>query len=89
MTTDQNANYGLIVLSIIAALLVIGGTVWAMRAPATESRSAISAPGVDVQTQGRDVKIDAPYTSIRKDDSGTTIKAPGVDIQLPPSKSAD
>lgn len=86
MTNDQNASFNLIILSIIAALLVIGGTVWAMRGPATESRSTVTAPGVDVQTQGSDVKVDAPYTSIKKDDSGTSIKAPGVDIQLPPSK---
>ncbi|MBR2536356.1 MAG: hypothetical protein IKE66_09835 [Hyphomicrobium sp.] len=87
MTNDQNASFNLIILSIIAALLVIGGTVWAMRAPVTESRSTVSAPGVDVQTQGSDVKINAPYTSIKKDDGGTSIKAPGVDIQLPPSKA--
>lgn len=86
MTNDQNASFNLIILSIIAALLVIGGTVWAMRGPATESRSTVTAPGVDVQTQGSDVKVDAPYTSIKKDDSGTSIKAPGVEIQLPPSK---
>lgn len=89
MTSDQNSTFSLIVLSIIAALLVIGGTIWAMRGPATESRSTVTAPGVDIQTQGNDVKIDAPHTSIRKDDSGTTIKAPGVDIQLPPSKPAE
>lgn len=89
MTTNQNSNATLITLSIIAALLVIGGTVWAMRGPPTESRSTITAPGVDIETRGGDVKIDAPHTSIKKDDSGTSIKAPGVDIQLPPSKPAD
>lgn len=91
MTTNPNSSssFNLIALAIVATVLVIGGAVWAMRAPVTESRSTISAPGVDVQTRGGDVKIDAPYTSIQKDGSGTTIKAPGVDIQLPPSKPAD
>ncbi len=86
MTTDQTTNWQMILLCIIAAVLVIGGTVWAMRGPALESRSTITAPGVDVQTRGGDVKIDAPGTSIQKDSSGTRIKAPGVDIELPPKQ---
>jgi hypothetical protein len=84
MTTSENNIWSLIALSIIAAALVISGTGWAMRQPMTESRSTVSAPGVDVHTRGDDVKIDAPYTSIHKDGSGTRIKAPGVDIELPP-----
>lgn len=87
MTTQPNNLLGTIALSIIAAAIVISGTAWAMRQPPRESRSSISAPGVDVQTRGDDVKIDAPYTSIQKDSSGTRIKAPGVDIVLPPKES--
>lgn len=87
MTTSENNIWSLIALSIIAAALVISGTGWVMRQPVSESRSTVTALGVDVQTRGDDVKIDAPYTSIQKDSRGTRIQAPGVDIELPPKQN--
>lgn len=93
MTTPQNANaqyttnWTLILLAVLSLAVVALSAAWAMGAPPFEKRSTVTAPGVEVQTRGDDVKIDAPYTSIQKDDSGTRIKAPGVDIELPPKQN--
>lgn len=83
-TNTQQSNWMVIVLAIVSLAVIALGAAWAMSAPPFEKRSTVTAPGVEVQTRDDDVKIDAPYTSIQKDDSGTRIKAPGVDIELPP-----
>lgn len=50
---------------------------------AKDTRSSVSAPGVDVKTSDDATTIKAPYTRVEKNASGTHVEAPGVSIQIP------
>ncbi|MEQ1653593.1 MAG: hypothetical protein ABL897_13985 [Hyphomicrobium sp.] len=86
MASDSNRNSTLLVVVLLAAGVILAGSVWAMRQSEAERGASFKGPGVSVETRGGDVKIDAPYTSIQKDANGTRIQAPGVDIELPPKQ---
>jgi hypothetical protein len=68
----------------IAAVVLMGGAVVLVLVNRSQPAVTVTSPGARSESSGGDVKIDAPYTKIEKNEKGTNIQAPGVSIQLPP-----
>ncbi len=73
-------------MSLLAMLIVIGGVTAYQR---SQPEVLVDTPAVRVETNKAtgDIKVDAPFAHVEKNDQGTRVDAPGVKVETPKPSS--
>jgi hypothetical protein len=82
----DRAGLGSIALVVVLFALVVGGVYAYQR---SQSEVLVDSPAVRVERNNAtgETKIEAPFTRVEKDQSGTRVQAPGVDVNVPKQPS--
>lgn len=75
-----------IALALAALVLFVGAVLTYDRPSPLPQADRATAPAtvrIDSNSASDKTKVEAPFTRVEKDESGTHIQAPGVDIKVP------
>ncbi|WP_041320965.1 hypothetical protein [Hyphomicrobium denitrificans] len=86
----DRTRLGSIALVVVLSALVVGGVYVYQR---SQSEVLVDSPAVRIETNKAtgETKVEAPFTRVEKDESGTRVQAPGVDVNVPkqPSENSE